>query len=67
MPNSFVIKSLLHPSTSGPDGPATPLVLTAALFTKSASIPSILLDALVRVYLSVKHLTLLLTLWMFLL
>ena len=38
VPNCFVIKILLHPSASSPGGSAPPLVLTAALFTKSASI-----------------------------
>ena len=40
VPNFFVIKILLHPSASSPDGPAPPLVLTVTLFTKSASIAS---------------------------
>ena len=40
VPNCFVIKILLYPSASSPDGPAPSLVLTAALFTKSASIAS---------------------------
>ena len=57
LPNCFVIKFLLHLSASSP-GSAPPLVLTAALFTKSASIASNLLDVLVRLYLSVKHPTL---------
>ena len=63
--NCFVIKTLLHSSASSPDGPAPPLVLTAALFTNCCSffqhrLHQILLDALVRVHLSVKYLTLLL-------
>ena len=38
LPNCFVIK--IHSSASSPDGPAPPLVVTVALFTKSASIVS---------------------------
>ena len=40
VPNSFVIRILLHQSASSPDGPAPPLALTAGLFTKSVSIAS---------------------------
>ena len=38
VPNCFVIKIILHPPACSPDGHASPLVLTAALFTMSASI-----------------------------
>ena len=55
-----LVKILLHPLASSPDSPAPPLVLTAALFIKSASIESNLLDVLVRVYVPVKRPTLLL-------
>lgn len=37
-PKFFVIKILLHSSASSPDGADLHLVLTAAIFTKSASI-----------------------------
>ena len=40
VPNCFHFKILLHPSASSPDDPTQPLVLTAALFSKSASIAS---------------------------
>ena len=40
VPSCFVIRILLHISASSPDGPAPSLVLTAVLFTKSASIAS---------------------------
>ena len=40
VPNSFVIRILLHQSASSPDGPAPPLALTAGLFTKSVSMAS---------------------------
>ena len=40
VPNCSVIKIFHHPSASSTDGPAPPLVLTAALLTKSASTAS---------------------------
>lgn len=58
LPKYFAIKILFHPSAFSPDGPAPPLVLTASLFQHR--LRYILLDVLVRVYLLVKHPTLLL-------
>ena len=40
VPNCFVIKIPLHPLASSPDSPSLPLLLTAALFSESASIAS---------------------------
>ena len=40
VPSCFVIKILLHPLASRTDGSAPSLFLTAAFFTKSASIVS---------------------------
>lgn len=44
VPNFFVIKILLHPSASSPDGSAPLLGLIAALFSKSVSIGSNFID-----------------------
>ena len=60
LPNCFVIKIFLHPSASGPYGPAPPLVSNAAFLLSQHQLRQTLLHVLVLVYLSVKYLTVLL-------
>ena len=60
VPNCFHFKILLHPSSSSPDDPTQPLVLTAALFSKSASIASNFIGCTCSGVSASKHPTLLL-------